>query len=98
MKIVRTDAELEMPRLDTALRAAGHQLVLLAEGVSEEELARELADAELLLMCYTRIDAKPIAGASRLKGHRQVRRRHRRHRHSGGECRGMSVRNVQRDA
>ena len=43
-RIVRTDCELEMPRVDAALRAAGHELVLLPDGVSEDELARELHD------------------------------------------------------
>ena len=68
MKIVRTDRELEMPRLDAALRAAGHELVLLPDGVSEEDLAREATDAELLLMCYTPVTARVIASVPRLKG------------------------------
>jgi len=66
--IVRTDRELEMPRLDAALRAAGHELVLLREGVREDELARELRDAELLLMCYTPVTARVIESAQKLKG------------------------------
>ena len=67
-RIVRTDRELEMPRLDAALRAAGHGLVLLPDGVSEDELARELTNAELLLMCYTPVTARVIGSAPRLKG------------------------------
>ena len=67
-RIVRTDRELEMPRLDAALRAAGHELVLLPDGVSEDELVRALGDAELLLMCYTPITARVIGAALRLKG------------------------------
>lgn len=67
-RIVRTDRELEMPRVDAALRAAGHELVLLADGVSEDELARELRDAELLLMCYTPVTARVIESAASLKG------------------------------
>jgi len=67
-RIVRTDCELEMPQLDAALRAAGHELVLLADGVSEDELARELRDAELLLMCYTPVTARSIESARKLKG------------------------------
>lgn len=66
-KVVRTDRELELPRVDAVLRAAGATLVLLPESVSDDELARELADADLLLMCYRRIDARAIAGAERLR-------------------------------
>ena len=68
MKVVRTDRELELPRLDAALRAAGHELVLLPDGVSEDELARELGGAELLLMCYTPVTARVIEAAAKLKG------------------------------
>jgi D-3-phosphoglycerate dehydrogenase len=57
-----------MPRVDAALRAAGHELVLLADGVSEEALAHELRDAELLLMCYTPVTARVIDSAPKLKG------------------------------
>ena len=67
-RIVRTDRELEMPRLDAALRAAGHELVVLPDGVSEEELASELREAELLLMCYTPVTARVIETAEKLKG------------------------------
>lgn len=67
-RVVRTDCELEVARVDAALRAAGHELVLLPGGVSEEELARELREAELLLMCYTPVTARVIESAGRLKG------------------------------
>ena len=67
-RIIRTDRELEMQGLDAALRAAGHELVLLPDGVSEDELARTLGDAELLLMCYTPVTARVIGAAPRLKG------------------------------
>ncbi len=67
-RIVRTDRELEMPHVDARLRAAGHELVLLAGGVSEEALAREVGDAELLLMCYAPVTARVIESAPRLKG------------------------------
>lgn len=67
-KIVRADRELEMPRVDAALRAAGHELVLLPDGISEDEFARALGDAELLLMCYTPVTARVIGSAPRLKG------------------------------
>jgi D-3-phosphoglycerate dehydrogenase len=67
-RIVRTDRELEMLGVDAALRAAGHELVLLPDGVGEEELARALGDAALLLMCYTPVTARVIGAAPRLKG------------------------------
>ncbi|MCB2128740.1 MAG: C-terminal binding protein [Rhodobacteraceae bacterium] len=67
MKIVRTDRELECPHLDRELAALG-DLVLLPEGIAEEELAAVVADADLLLMCYTPVTATVIAGARRLKG------------------------------
>ena len=66
--IVRTDRELEVPRVDAALRAAGHTLTLLPDGVSEGALMRALREAELLLMCYTSITARIIESAPRLKG------------------------------
>jgi len=66
--IVRTDRELEVPRVDAALRAEGHTLVLLPDGVSEDALAAAVAEADLLLMCYTPITARVIAAAPRLKG------------------------------
>jgi D-3-phosphoglycerate dehydrogenase / 2-oxoglutarate reductase len=67
-KIVRTDRELEVPHVDAALRNAGHELVLLPDGVSYEELASALREAELLLMCYTPVTARLIESAPRLKG------------------------------
>jgi len=67
-RIVRTDRELEMQGVDDALRAAGHELVLLPDGVSEDELARTLGGSELLLMCYTPVTARVIGAAPRLKG------------------------------
>ena len=68
MKAVRTDQELECPEIDAGLRARGVELVTLPDGISEEVLAREVADADLLLMCYTPITARVIAAAERLKG------------------------------
>jgi D-3-phosphoglycerate dehydrogenase len=67
-RIVRTDCELEVPHVDAALRGAGHELLLLPDGVSEEELAGALRDAELLLMCYTPVTARVIESAPLLKG------------------------------
>ena len=66
-KVVRTDRELEMQRVDAALRDAGANLVLLPDGTPAEVLRRETADADLLLMCYARIDRGVIEGATRLK-------------------------------
>lgn len=68
MKAVRTDRELECPEIDAGLRARGVELVTLPDGISEAELAREVADADLLLMCYTPITERVIAAATRLKG------------------------------
>lgn len=66
-KVVRTDRELEMPHTDATLRAWGAELVLLPDGTPEADLSRELADADLLLMCYARISASALAGAAKLK-------------------------------
>lgn len=66
-KVVRTDRELEMTHTDASLREWGGQLVVLPDGTSEDVLAREVADAELLLMCYARITRRVIEGATRLK-------------------------------
>ena len=68
MKVVRTDAELELPRVDRALREAGATLVLLPSAVSDDALASEVRDADLLLMCYAQIPAQMIDAATRLKG------------------------------
>ncbi len=68
MKIVRTDLELQTPLVDKTLRDAGHNLVLLPDGISEEELIAELADADLLLMCYTPVSRKVIEAAPKLRG------------------------------
>lgn len=46
----------------------GADLVLLPDGVSEDRLVAEVADADLILMCYTPITARVIAAAGRLKG------------------------------
>jgi D-3-phosphoglycerate dehydrogenase len=67
-KAVRTDRELECPEIDAGLRAAGCELVLLPEGIGENELIAAVRDADLLLMCYTPITARVIAAAEKLKG------------------------------
>jgi D-3-phosphoglycerate dehydrogenase len=66
-KVVRTDRELELPRVDAQLRAWGGELVVLPDGTSEEALAREVTDAELLLMCYAKIGERVLAGAPKLR-------------------------------
>jgi D-3-phosphoglycerate dehydrogenase len=68
IKVVRTDAELEVPRVDARLRAYGATLVLLPERTGTDELASALRDADLLLMCYAHIPARVIDAAARLKG------------------------------
>ncbi|PSL22148.1 2-hydroxyacid dehydrogenase [Shimia abyssi] len=68
MKIVRTDAKLQTPDLDAALRAMGHDLVLLPDGVDQATLIAEMANTDLLLMCYTPIPRAVIAAAARLRG------------------------------
>ena len=67
MKIVRTDMELETPIVDKTLREKGHNLVLLPDGVAEDILAKEVADCDILLMCYTPITRKIIDSAKKLK-------------------------------
>src|SRR6266446_58586 len=68
MKVVRTDRELRCPGIDTGLLARGVQLVTLPDSVTEDELTREVSDADLLLMCYTPITNRVISEARRLKG------------------------------
>ena len=68
MKAVRTDEELECPGIDAGLRARGVELTTLPDGISEDELCRAVADADLLLMCYTPVTARVIDAAKRLKG------------------------------
>jgi D-3-phosphoglycerate dehydrogenase len=67
-KAVRTDSELECPDIDAGLRAAGCELVLLPEAISEDELIAAVRDTDLLLMCYTPVTARVIAAAPKLKG------------------------------
>ncbi|HJU23529.1 MAG TPA: C-terminal binding protein [Casimicrobiaceae bacterium] len=68
LKVVRTDAELEVPLVDRRLREYGASLVLLPETTSTDRLANEVRDADLLLMCYAQIPARVIEGATRLRG------------------------------
>jgi D-3-phosphoglycerate dehydrogenase len=68
MKIVRTDAELHLPTLDDRLRAEGHAVILLPDGVSEDALCAAVADADILMMCYTPVTRRVIEAAPRLRG------------------------------
>lgn len=68
MKAVRTDRELECPGIDAGLRARGVELVTLPDGIPEADLIDAVADADLLLMCYTPITARVIEAAPKLKG------------------------------
>ena len=68
MKIVRTDRELQTLQVDRVLREAGHELILLPDGIDEADLVEAVRDADLLLMCYTPISARVINTATRLKG------------------------------
>jgi D-3-phosphoglycerate dehydrogenase len=68
MKAVRTDSELECPGIDAGLRARGIELVTLPDGVPEEDFCRAVADADLLLMCYTPVTARVIESAPKLRG------------------------------
>ena len=67
-KAVRTDRELECHEIDAGLRAAGCDLVVLPDGIGEDDLIDAVRDADLLLMCYTPITARVIAAAEKLKG------------------------------
>lgn len=67
-RIVRTDRELELPAVDAAMCAAGHELVLLEDGLGEARLCGEIEGAELLLTCYAHVTARVIAAAKKLKG------------------------------
>src|SRR5438552_3198317 len=68
MKVVRTDRELSCPGIDSGLLARGVQLVTLPDSVTEDDLTREVSDADLLLTCYTPITNRLISEAKRLKG------------------------------
>ena len=67
-KAVRTDRELECPRIDAGLRAANVDLVVLPDGVGEDALIEAVRDADLLLMCYQPVTARVIGAAPKLKG------------------------------
>ncbi len=67
-RAVRTDGELECPQIDAGLRARGIDLIVLPDGVSEGRLTKAVADADLLLMCYTPVTATVLEAAPRLKG------------------------------
>jgi len=66
-KILRTDAELNIIEqyLDQVSAAAD---VVTCESYDADEIARQAADADLILTCYTEIPAQVINAAARLKG------------------------------
>jgi D-3-phosphoglycerate dehydrogenase len=68
VKAVRTDAGLECPEIDAGLRERGVDLVILPDGIDEDALCAAVAEADLLLMCYTPITARVIAAAPKLRG------------------------------
>lgn len=68
VRIVRTDSEIECPAIDTALRDAGAQLILLEGDIDSHSLCNALREAHLLLMCYTPITASAINSAPHLRG------------------------------
>ena len=68
MKIVRTDRELQTPYIDAELAARGADLVLLPDGIREDDLVEAVRDTDLLLMCYTPVTARVIGAARQLKG------------------------------
>ena len=68
MKIVRTDAELHMPKLDARLRTDGHDVTLLPDGIPEDGLIEAVRDADILMMCYTPVTRRVIEAAPRLRG------------------------------
>lgn len=59
--------ELETPLIDKTLIESGHDLKLLPDGISEEDLSKEIEDCEILLMCYTPVTKKVIDSAPKLK-------------------------------
>ncbi len=68
MKVIRTDCEIECPRIDAGLRLRGLELVTLPEHVAESRLISEAASADLLLTCYTPITERVIAAGTSLRG------------------------------
>ncbi len=68
VKVVRTDRELQCPVIDAGLKDMGVDLVLVPDGAGENVLLDAVADADLILMCYTPITERVIAAAPKLKG------------------------------
>jgi D-3-phosphoglycerate dehydrogenase / 2-oxoglutarate reductase len=67
-KAVRTDRELECPIIDAGLRTADIELTVLPDDINEDDLAKAVRDAGLLLTCYQPVSARIIAAAGQLKG------------------------------
>lgn len=66
-KIVRTDAELEVPLVEAELRKVAH-LVNLPDAVSQDVLIQEVRDADIILTCYGKITREVIFAAERVRG------------------------------
>ena len=54
--------------IDAKIKEAGHQLVLLPDGITEDQLIEETKDTDLILMCYTPVTRRVIEAAKKLKG------------------------------
>ena len=69
MKAIRTDGEIECPRIDAGLRARGLELATLPEKVTEDQLAIEMADVGVIidLLCADHITGDGRA-TPRLRG------------------------------
>jgi hypothetical protein len=68
-KIVKADADLEIPMVVRALEERyGARFVHLPPNVPEERLCHEMQDADLLLTCYADISRPVISAAARLRG------------------------------
>lgn len=65
--VVRADSEIYSPGIDAGLRERGVDLVLLPGNLKDDELARNLASADLLLTCYQPISAAVLDAAPNLR-------------------------------
>ncbi len=68
VRIVRTDAEIECKDIDAWFTSKGAELILLPGTIDEAELCSAVADARLILMCYTSISSTVIEAANQLRG------------------------------
>jgi len=66
--VVRTDSEIECTDIDAWFTSKGAELILLPGDISETDLCDAVANASLILMCYTTISSTVIKAASELRG------------------------------